>query len=98
VERESDTSKKIGATGTISESLRQYLSNIPGKHKIKELQKTAILGTAHILQKMLMCKYLTYFTDKIMLHVSQVVNKEQLQHYLPLKQGWFQVYNCKYPA
>jgi hypothetical protein len=26
-----------GATGTISESLRQYLSNTPGKHKIKEL-------------------------------------------------------------
>jgi len=36
-----------GANGTISESLRQYLNNIPGKHKIKELQKTAILGTAH---------------------------------------------------
>jgi hypothetical protein len=32
---------------TISKSLRQYLSNIPGKHEIKELQKTAILGTAH---------------------------------------------------
>jgi hypothetical protein len=30
----------IGATGTISKSLRQYLSNIPGKHEIKELQKT----------------------------------------------------------
>jgi len=29
----------IGATGTISKSLRQYLSNIPGKHEIKELQK-----------------------------------------------------------
>jgi hypothetical protein len=29
----------IGATGTISRSLRQYLSNTPGKHKIKELQK-----------------------------------------------------------
>ena len=28
-----------GATGTISESLRQYLSNIPGTHEIKELQK-----------------------------------------------------------
>jgi len=28
----------IGATGTISESLRQYPSNIPGKHEIKELQ------------------------------------------------------------
>jgi len=34
-------------TGTISKSLRQYLSNIPGKHEIKELQKkTAVLGTA----------------------------------------------------
>ena len=32
----------IGVTGTISESLRKYLSNIPGMHKIKELQKTAI--------------------------------------------------------
>jgi hypothetical protein len=29
----------IGVTGTISKSLRQYLSNIPGKHEIKELQK-----------------------------------------------------------
>ena len=25
----------IGATGTISKSLRQYLSNIPEEHKIK---------------------------------------------------------------
>jgi len=38
-----------GATGTISKSFRQYLSNIPGKHEIKELQKTAILDTAHVL-------------------------------------------------
>ena len=29
----------IRATGTISKSLRQYLSNITGKHEIKELQK-----------------------------------------------------------
>ena len=38
----------IGATGTFSESLRQCLSNIPGKHEIKELQKkkkkTAVLA------------------------------------------------------
>jgi hypothetical protein len=27
----------IGATGTILISLRQYLSNVPGKHEIKEL-------------------------------------------------------------
>jgi len=44
----------IGATGTISESFRKYVSNIPGKHEVKELQKTAILGTAHILRKVLM--------------------------------------------
>jgi len=41
----------IGATGTISKSFRKYMSNIPGKHEVKELQKTAILGTAHILRK-----------------------------------------------
>ena len=44
----------IGATGTISKTLRKYVSNIPGNHEVKELEKTAILGTAHILQKVLM--------------------------------------------
>jgi hypothetical protein len=44
----------IGATGIFSKSFRKYLSGIPGKHDIKELQKTAILGTAHILRKVLM--------------------------------------------
>jgi hypothetical protein len=29
----------IGATGTLSVSLGQYLSNVPGRHKIKDLQK-----------------------------------------------------------
>ena len=43
-----------GATGTTSKSLRQYLSNILGKHEIKELQKTAILVTVHILREVLM--------------------------------------------
>ena len=43
-----------GATGTVSKSFRKYVSNIPGKHEVKELQKTAILGTAHILSKVLM--------------------------------------------
>jgi len=33
-----------GAIGTISPSLRQYLSNIQGKHKIKELQKNCHNG------------------------------------------------------
>ena len=44
----------IGATGTISKSFRKYVSNKPGNHEVKELQKTAILGTAHILRKVLM--------------------------------------------
>jgi hypothetical protein len=46
----------IGATGTISKSFTKYLSNVPGIHEVKELQKTAILGTAHILRKVLMLK------------------------------------------
>jgi hypothetical protein len=44
----------IGAVGTISKSFRKYLSHILGKRDIKEVQKTAILNTAHILQKVLM--------------------------------------------
>jgi len=44
----------IGPTGTISKSFIKYMSNIPGKHEVKEFQKTAILGTAHIQRKVLM--------------------------------------------
>jgi len=44
----------IGTTETISKSFRKYVNNIPGKHEVKELQKTAILGTAHVLWKVLM--------------------------------------------
>jgi len=43
----------IGATGTISKSFRKYVSDIPGNHGVEELQKTAILGTAHIFRKVL---------------------------------------------
>jgi hypothetical protein len=43
----------IGATGAISKSFRKYTSKIPGNHEVKELQKTTILGTAHILRKVL---------------------------------------------
>ena len=47
---------KTNATRTILKLFRKYVSNIPGKHEVKELQKTAILGTAHILRKVLMYK------------------------------------------
>jgi hypothetical protein len=40
----------IGVTETISKSFTKYLSNVPGNHEVKKLQKTAILGTAHIFQ------------------------------------------------
>ena len=53
----------IGATGTISKTFRKYVSNIPGIHEVKELQKTAILGTAHILRKVLMKKYNRFNTE-----------------------------------
>jgi hypothetical protein len=43
----------IDTTGTISKSFRKYVSNIPRNNKVKELQKTAILGTVHILRKVL---------------------------------------------
>jgi hypothetical protein len=36
-----------GATGIVTKSIRKNLENIPGKHSIDSLQKTAILGTSH---------------------------------------------------
>ena len=40
-----------GATGTISISLRHYLSNISEKRECKKLpKKKAILDTAHVLR------------------------------------------------
>jgi hypothetical protein len=36
----------IGATGIV----RKNLEGVPGKHSIDSLQKTAILGTSHIIQ------------------------------------------------
>ena len=38
------------STGTISKSFRKYPRNIPGKHEIKSVQNTAILGRARILR------------------------------------------------
>ena len=43
----------IGATRTISKSFKKYVGNIPGSHEVRKLQKTAILGTARILRKVL---------------------------------------------
>jgi len=44
----------IGATGTISKSFTQYLNSILVEYEVKELHKTAMLGTVRILQKVIM--------------------------------------------
>jgi len=68
-----------GAAGTISKSLIQCLSNTPGKHEIKQLQKiSAILGTAHLLPEVQILKYEIYFAGEITLHVTRFANTEHL--------------------
>ena len=44
----------IEKTMTISKPFRIYVINIQRKYEAMKLQKTAILGTAHILRKVLM--------------------------------------------
>jgi hypothetical protein len=59
----------IGATGTISKSFTKYVSNIPGNHEVRELQKTAILDTARILHKVL-CKSTIDSTQELVIQAS----------------------------
>jgi len=46
----------IGAIGIVMRSLRKKLEAVAGKHSIDSLQKTAILGTSHIIRKVLQCE------------------------------------------
>ena len=46
----------IGATGIVTRSLKKNLETVPGKHSIDSVQKTAILGTAHTIRKVLQCE------------------------------------------
>ena len=39
-----------------NEKLKEKFGTIPGKHSIDSLQKTAILGTSHIIRKVLQCE------------------------------------------
>jgi len=82
------------ATRTFSKSIRKYLSNITGKHEIKE-QKYSHTGHCTRTAERANVKYKTYFSGEVTLHVAQVVNTE-LQHYRLQKRGLFQVYssNC----
>jgi hypothetical protein len=42
-----------GATGIVTKGLKSYLETIPRKHSTESLQKTAVLGTAHIIKEVL---------------------------------------------
>jgi len=46
----------IGGTGIVTRGLRKNSEAVPGKHSIDSLQKTAILGTSHIIRKVLQCE------------------------------------------
>ena len=46
----------VGATGIVTSGLRKNLEAVPGKHSIDSTQKTAILGTSHIIRKVLQCE------------------------------------------
>jgi hypothetical protein len=46
----------IRATEIVTRSLRKILEDIPGKHSIDSIQKTAIIGTSHIIRKELQCE------------------------------------------
>ena len=54
----------IGATGTISKSLRRHLNNTTGKNEIEAIQTTAVLGTAHILWGVLCESKVKVFHDR----------------------------------
>jgi len=45
-----------GAPGIVTRSLKKNLEAVPGKHSIHSLQKTGILGTSHIIRKVLQCE------------------------------------------
>ena len=46
----------IGATGIVDRNIKSFIRKIPGSHNIYNLQRSAILGTAHILRKVLSIK------------------------------------------
>ena len=39
-----------GATGILTKGLKEHLDAIPAKHSTDSLQKTAVIGTSHIIR------------------------------------------------
>ena len=85
----------MGATGTISKSFRHYLSNILGKLEIKELPKTAILGTHTSASTNITVQNIFSMRNNIACSTNC---KYRTAATLYTLKTWFQVYNCRYPA
>jgi hypothetical protein len=91
----------IGATGTISKSLRKYLSNIPEKHEIKGLQK---------LQKNSRIGHCTHTAESADVNVQNIFHgRNNITRSIRCKHRTaatlysrsmvcFRYVNCKYPA
>jgi len=84
VNTEGDTSNGGGDWNRVS-VIQEIPNNVPGKREIKGLLETAVLGTAPIRRKVLVHVFRTHLPYEMTLHVAQIVNTEQLQHYVP----WF---------
>jgi len=41
----------IGATGIATKGSRKNVEAVPGKRSVDALQKTAVLGTSHVIRK-----------------------------------------------
>ena len=48
----------IGALGLIKRDVNKYVERIPGNVSLNEIQKIALMGTAHILRKIMpICRF-----------------------------------------
>jgi len=71
----------------MSKLFRKYLSNVPGKHNVKTIYKTAILVTKHMLRKALMAKYKTYIMGNNIICI--IICKHRIAAKLYTVETWF---------
>ena len=45
-----------GANGIVTKGLRKNVEAITGKPSVDSLRKTAVLGTSHVIRKVLQCE------------------------------------------
>ena len=91
----SDTSNKRGNWNHL-----KIIQTIPEQQTGKEwhITKNSHIGHCTCTLESTNVKVQTYLTYEIVLHIVQIINTEQLQHYIPSKHGLFQEYNLKHPA